>query len=107
MLLAPMCNKRSKSIFQYRSPASLVSLRRESSGASRGGKRRNSHQSAVFGEAGNGTVVGISELERLMGVEPTYAAWEAAVLPMNYSRRNGLYYSRPFFILQHEKWRVF
>ena len=21
-----------------------------------------------------------------MGVEPTYAAWEAAVLPMNYSR---------------------
>ena len=42
-------------------------------------------------------------LERLMGVEPTYAAWEAAVLPMNYSRRNVLYYSRPFFILQHEK----
>jgi len=26
---------------------------------------------------------------------------------MNYSRRNVLYYSRPFFILQHEKWRVF
>ena len=24
-------------------------------------------------------------LEQLMGVEPTYAAWEAAVLPMNYS----------------------
>ena len=24
-------------------------------------------------------------MERLMGVEPTYAAWEAAVLPMNYS----------------------
>ena len=28
----------------------------------------------------------LSFLERLMGVEPTYAAWEAAVLPMNYSR---------------------
>ena len=27
-----------------------------------------------------------SELERLTGVEPAYAAWEAAVLPMNYSR---------------------
>ena len=27
-----------------------------------------------------------SELERLRGVEPPYAAWEAAVLPMNYSR---------------------
>ena len=25
-------------------------------------------------------------LERLRGVEPPYAAWEAAVLPMNYSR---------------------
>ena len=45
-------------------------------------------------------------LERLMGVEPTYAAWEAAVLPMNYSRRNVLYYSRPFIVLQHEKWRL-
>ena len=27
-----------------------------------------------------------SNLERMMGVEPTYAAWEAAVLPMNYTR---------------------
>lgn len=26
------------------------------------------------------------QLERMMGVEPTYAAWEAAVLPMNYTR---------------------
>lgn len=25
-------------------------------------------------------------LERLMGIEPTYPAWEAGVLPMNYSR---------------------
>ena len=28
----------------------------------------------------------VSFLERLRGVEPPYAAWEAAVLPMNYSR---------------------
>ena len=27
-----------------------------------------------------------SGLERPMGIEPTYAAWEAAVLPMNYGR---------------------
>ena len=40
-----------------------------------------------------------------MGVEPTYAAWEAAVLPMNYSRGNKWYYIRPFSILQHEKCR--
>ena len=25
-------------------------------------------------------------LERAMGIEPTYAAWEAAVLPLNYTR---------------------
>ena len=34
-------------------------LRQESNEASRGGKLKNAHQSAVFGEAGNGTVVGI------------------------------------------------
>ena len=28
------------------------------------------------------------ELERVMGIEPTYAAWKAAVLPLNYTR-NG------------------
>ncbi len=25
-------------------------------------------------------------LERVMGIEPTYAAWEATVLPLNYTR---------------------
>ena len=30
-----------------------------------------------------------SELERVMGIEPTYAAWEAAVLPLNYTRTDG------------------
>jgi sulfur carrier protein len=25
-------------------------------------------------------------MERVMGIEPTYAAWEAAVLPLNYTR---------------------
>ena len=37
-------------------------LGHESSEANRGRKRRNSHHSAVFGKAGNGAVVGISEL---------------------------------------------
>ena len=27
-----------------------------------------------------------AELERVMGIEPTLAAWEAAVLPLNYTR---------------------
>jgi hypothetical protein len=26
-------------------------------------------------------------LERVMGIEPTFSAWEADVLPLNYTRR--------------------
>ena len=33
-----------------------------------------------------------------MGVEPTYAAWEAAVLPMNYSRVNKSIIADSFLI---------
>ncbi len=29
-------------------------------------------------------------LERVMGIEPTYSAWEADVLPLNYTRTNKL-----------------
>jgi hypothetical protein len=29
---------------------------------------------------------GIGGVERVMGIEPTLAAWEAAVLPLNYTR---------------------
>ena len=28
-------------------------------------------------------------MERVKGIEPSYAAWEAAVLPLNYSRGCG------------------
>ncbi len=28
----------------------------------------------------------LAGLERVMGIEPTLAAWEAAVLPLNYTR---------------------
>jgi hypothetical protein len=28
-------------------------------------------------------------LERVNGIEPSYAAWEAAVLPLNYTRKVG------------------
>jgi hypothetical protein len=28
----------------------------------------------------------VAELERAKGIEPSYAAWEAAVLPLNYAR---------------------
>ena len=28
-------------------------------------------------------------MERIMGIEPTYPAWEAGVLPMNYIRNTG------------------
>ena len=29
------------------------------------------------------------ELERVKGIEPSYEAWEAAVLPLNYTRMDG------------------
>jgi hypothetical protein len=29
-------------------------------------------------------------LERAKGIEPSYAAWEAAVLPLNYARKSLL-----------------
>ncbi len=48
-------------------------------------------------------------MERVMGIEPTLEAWEAAVLPLNYtrsgvvpsaqSRSRGGDYSAPFFIV--------
>jgi hypothetical protein len=28
-------------------------------------------------------------VERVNGIEPSYAAWEAAVLPLNYTREGG------------------
>jgi hypothetical protein len=28
----------------------------------------------------------VEPLERVKGIEPSYAAWEAAVLPLNYTR---------------------
>ena len=28
-------------------------------------------------------------MERVMGIEPTYAAWKAAVLPLNYTREGS------------------
>ena len=30
-----------------------------------------------------------ADLERVKGIEPSYAAWEAAVLPLNYTRAAG------------------
>ena len=29
------------------------------------------------------------DLERVKGIEPSYAAWEAAVLPLNYTRKEN------------------
>ena len=30
--------------------------------------------------------MGVDKLERVKGIEPSYEAWEAAVLPLNYTR---------------------
>ena len=53
--------------FRYAVPCLLL---RKPSAAGRGGKEKSSHQSAVFGKAGNGTVVGTFELVEAGGVEP-------------------------------------
>ncbi len=58
-------------------------LHPQTGGAFAVGKRKNSHQSAVFGEAGNGTVVGISELAAGEGFEPSHTESESAVLPLH------------------------
>jgi sulfur carrier protein len=34
-------------------------------------------------------------LERVKGIEPSYAAWEAAVLPLNYTRASADFGVRP------------
>ena len=47
---------------RFSASPSIVLLRRKPSGADFGGRRRNSHHSAVFGGAGNGAVMGISSL---------------------------------------------
>jgi hypothetical protein len=31
-------------------------------------------------------IKGLKNLERTMGIEPTYEAWEASILPLNYAR---------------------
>ena len=31
-----------------------------------------------------------NKMERVKGIEPSYAAWEAAVLPLNYTRNHRL-----------------
>lgn len=48
----------------------------------------------------------IWNLERVMGIEPTYAAWEAAVLPLNYTRVSGLYYMH-FAAERNHRIRIF
>jgi hypothetical protein len=32
-------------------------------------------------------------MERVMGIEPTYSAWEADVLPLNYTRVEASFYA--------------
>jgi hypothetical protein len=39
-----------------------------------------------YGFARSNPSCGIIGLERAKGIEPSYAAWEAAVLPLNYAR---------------------
>src|SRR5688572_420465 len=46
------------------------------------------------GETGRGgtSQLARSRVERVKGIEPSYAAWEAAVLPLNYTRVERRFY---------------
>src|SRR4026207_297533 len=41
----------------------------------------------------------VAFMERVMGIEPTYSAWEADVLPLNYTRIGRGFYGSPRFSL--------
>ncbi len=43
-------------------------------------------------------MAGADSLERVKGIEPSYEAWEAAVLPLNYTRSLYIIKSMPFVI---------
>ena len=42
-----------------------------------------------------------------MGIEPTSQAWEARILPMNYTRIGLGYYSMGLFVLQQKSFDFF
>jgi hypothetical protein len=44
---------------------------------------------AITRTAGSNIPRAGKELERVMGIEPTLVAWEATVLPLNYTRARG------------------
>ena len=58
---------------------------------------RNAHPARWTSSTRNWTPVGIvvrngmdrKDMERVKGIEPSYAAWEAAVLPLNYTREGS------------------
>jgi len=39
-------------------------------------------------------------MERVKGIEPSYAAWEAAVLPLNYTREFMAFYATTLALLK-------
>ncbi len=50
------------------------------------GNRRQSVAEAIVAPGARPCCIGIGRLERVMGIEPTSRAWEAFVLPLNYTR---------------------
>ena len=81
--------RRNPEPFFYRqlgSPKNRAGMKRMSALVKRGlcDHRREGRRCKANGET---SFVDRAEwLERVMGIEPTYAAWEAAVLPLNYTR---------------------
>ena len=59
---------------------------------SRRGKTYRLYPASMCVRYGDGTAC-VAGMERVKGIEPSYEAWEAAVLPLNYTRsRHGFYW---------------
>ena len=53
-------------------------------------RARNHFGDGKFSGSGTGNDLAFAEaMERVKGIEPSYEAWEAAVLPLNYTRVCG------------------
>ena len=50
----------------------------------------DSSNDAAWADAVADAEVPQEEVERVKGIEPSYEAWEAAVLPLNYTRSKAL-----------------
>jgi hypothetical protein len=50
-------------------------------------------------------IIGALEMERVTGIEPAYFAWEANVLPLNYTRPAVMLHTGVFAVVRQTRYR--